>query len=284
MHCEYCQPKSLEEAWELKRKFPEARFIAGGSELMVKIKNRSFAPAVLISLRSIPELSRVEVGGVTRIGGMVTFADLIRHPQLGSACPLLAEAAQNVGSAQIRNVATIGGNVCNASPCADSAIALLVLEARAVLRTPQTSREVPLRNFFSGARKSCLQGEEILTEFLLDTPDPEAKATFMKKGRVKMDLAVASLAALLKMEGKVCRKARFAAGSVAPVPLRLVKVEALLENAEVERRMIPEAQRLAVESISPISDIRSTAEYRRQIISAYVRRSIQKLLGWEDGQ
>ncbi|TEU11368.1 MAG: hypothetical protein E3J21_23780 [Anaerolineales bacterium] len=119
----------------------------------------------------------------------------------------------------------------------------------------------------------------MLTDIILDPPHQKAKATFLKKGRVKMDLAIASLAVLLEMEGGRCRKARVAAGSVAPVPLRLYKVEALLEGSTVTEKLAAEAQRLATKIISPITDIRATEEYRRQIVRVYVKRGLEKILG-----
>jgi len=260
------------------KKFPGARYIAGGTDVMVKIKNRQLNPPALISLRSIPELSRIEIGETTRIGAMTTVSDLISHPELGSIFPLLVQAAKRLGSPQIRNAGTVGGNLCNCSPCADIALALLVLDARAVLKGSEGSREVPLEEFFIGPGESCLTSSEILTEFLLDKPSPFARTSFMKKGRVKMDLAIASVAALLEMDGNLCKKARLAAGSVAPRPLRLKKVEEMLENAAISKEMINEAQKIAMESVSPITDIRSTESYRRQIVGVYVKRTVQEIL------
>jgi carbon-monoxide dehydrogenase medium subunit len=275
---DYFKPKSLDEVRDLAVKFPNARYIAGGTDLMVKIKNRQLKPTTLISLRSIPRLSGIEIGEKTRIGAMTTITDLIIHPELGGSFPVLIQAAKRIGSPQIRNAGTVGGNLCNCSPCADTALALLVSDARAVLTGPGGSREIPLTEFFMGPGESCLVSGELLTELLLDKPASNARAIFMKKGRVKMDLAIASVGVLLEMDGDICKKARFAAGSVAPVPLRLKKVEELFENAVISNEMIKEAQKIAMESISPITDIRSTADYRRQIVGVYVKRAIEKLL------
>jgi carbon-monoxide dehydrogenase medium subunit len=280
---DYLKPQSLYEVWDLNKKFPGARYIAGGTDLMVRIKNRELKPSSLISLRSIPELSGIEIGEKTRIGAMTTITDLINHPELGTIFPVLIQAAKRLGGPQIRNVASIGGNLCNCSPCADTALPLLVLEARAVLKRSEGAREVPLNEFFIGPGESCLLPGEILTEILLDKPAPNARAIFMKKGRVKMDLAIASVAVLLEINSDTgkCKKARITAGSVAPVPLRLKKVEELFENAEISEEMLIEAQKIAASSVSPITDIRSTADYRRQIIGVYVKRAVEKLLNNE---
>ena len=274
---DYFRPRTLDEARDLYKKSPGARYIAGGTDLLVKIKNRDAKPRGLISLRSIPGLSGIEIGETTRIGSMTTITDLIRHPELGGIFPVLIQAAKRIGSLQIRNAATVGGNLCNCSPCADAALALLLLDARVVLNSPKGSREVPLKEFFLGPGESCLATGEILTEILLDKPAGDARAVFMKKGRVKMDLAIASVAVLLEMDGYLCRGARFAAGSVAPVPLRLEKVEEWFKNAVISRALIMEGQKIAVSSISPITDIRSTADYRREIVSVYIKRAVQKL-------
>jgi carbon-monoxide dehydrogenase medium subunit len=259
---------------------PGARLVAGATDLLVRIRNGELHPPALVSLRSIPELAGVETGATIRIGAMTAISDLIRSRALRDACPVLATAAGKLGSAQIRNTATVGGNLCNCSPCADTATPLLVLEARVRLQSPRRDREVPLNEFFRGPGESCLAPDEILTEILLERPGGDGGAVFFKKGRVKMDLAVASLSVRVEMEGRTCRKARVAAGSVAPVPLRLPKVEALLEGAAVSGELAAEAQRLAAESISPITDVRATEGYRRHMIGVYMKRALERLDGW----
>jgi carbon-monoxide dehydrogenase medium subunit len=278
-HFDYLRPKSLKEALQQKKTIAGAKFISGGTDLLVQIKNRELQPPALISLRSIPELATIEINGGARIGALATISDIIQHNELGLNYPVLVEAARRLGSVQIRNVATVGGNLCNCSPSADMALPLLVLEAKVRLRTAKARREIQISEFFKGPGESCLSSDEILTDIILDPPHQKAKATFLKKGRVKMDLAIASLAVLLEMEGGRCRKARVAAGSVAPVPLRLYKVEALLEGSIVTEKLAAEAQRLATKIISPITDIRATEEYRRQIVGVYVKRGLEKILG-----
>ena len=275
---DYFKPQSLEEVWDLEKKFPGARYIAGGTDLMVKIKNRTIKPRTMISLRSVSGLSGIEIGDKVRIGAMTTITDLIEHPELGGIFPVLVQAAKRLGSPQIRNVGTVGGNLCNCSPCADTALALLLLDAGVILRNPRGSREIALEEFFIGPGESCLTGAELMTEILLEKPASHVRAIFMKKGRVKMDLAVASVGILLEMDGDVCKKARLAAGSVAPVPLRLKKIEELFANTVISKEIIQEAQEIAMNSISPITDIRSTAEYRREIVGVYVKRALEKLL------
>ena len=276
---DYLRPKSLKEALQQKKTIAGAKFISGGTDLLVQIKNRELQPPALISLRSIPELATIEINGGARIGALATISDIIQHNELGLNYPVLVEAARRLGSVQIRNVATVGGNLCNCSPSADMALPLLVLEAKVRLRTAKARREIQISEFFKGPGESCLSSDEILTDILLDPPHQKAKATFLKKGRVKMDLAIASLAVLLEMEGGRCRKARIAAGSVAPVPLRLSKVETMLEGAAISKDLMSKAQQLARDIVSPITDVRATEEYRRQIVGVYVKRGLEKILG-----
>jgi len=279
---DYFKPQSLDEVWELKDQFPGARYIAGGTDLMVKMKNRELKPTALISLRSVPELTGITIGETIRIGAMTTIVDLIAHPELGNIFPVLLQAARRLGSPQVRNVGTVGGNLCNCSPCADTAQALLVLDAAVVIRNPRESKKVNLYDFFIGAGESCLASNEILCEIILNLPAPNTRAIFMKKGRVKMDLAIASIAALLVMNEDTCIAARFSAGSVAPVPLRLFKVEELFHDTVISKELINDAQSIAMKSVSPITDIRSTEEYRREIVGIYIKRAIEKLLGNEE--
>lgn len=276
----YHKPQTIEDALRLKNEKTGAVYIAGGTDVMVQIKDRELRPSAMISLRNIPDLARIEVNGGARIGALTTIADIIRHPTLGQAFPVLMEAARRIGSVQIRNVATIGGNLCNCSPCADMALPLLVLEAKVRLQSSETTRDIPIEDFFQGPGESCLLADEIMTDILLDHSDTNAVAVFMKKGRVQMDMAVASVAALLDMEGDLCRKARIAAGSVAPVPLRLRAVEEKLEGSILSEKMIREAQKLSENSVSPITDIRSTEDYRRQVVGLFVKRGLEKVLGW----
>jgi CO/xanthine dehydrogenase FAD-binding subunit len=274
----YLKPASLDEALELKSRIPGALFIAGGTDMMVKITNGEAAPSVLVSLRSLPELVGIEVNGGARIGAMTTITELIEHALLQEKYPLLVEAARRHSGPQIRNVATIGGNLCNCSPCADTATPLLVLDATVRIRSSEGSRELPIGDFFRGPGETCLAAGEVLTDILLDPPREAAKAVFMKKGRVRMDLAIASLSVLLEMDGDTCMKARIAAGSVAPVPLRLEKVEQLLEGSIISREVLAEVQRTAAGSVAPISDIRASEAYRRRIVGVFARRSIETIM------
>jgi carbon-monoxide dehydrogenase medium subunit len=275
---DYYRPESLDEALRLEKELSGSRFIAGGTDLMVQVKNKEIQAQALISLRSVAGLSEIDVNRTARIGSLTTISDLACSSKLKDHYPLLVDAAKRVGSVQVRNVATIGGNLCNCSPCSDMALPLLVLEARVKIQNTRTTQEIPIEEFFLGPGQSCLAPDEIMTEILLSAPQPQAQTLFLKKGRVQMDLAVASVAILLELKDKKCMKARIAAGSVAPVPFRLKEVENFLEGSTLTAETMIEAKNLAEKSVSPITDIRSTEEYRRSIIGVYVQRGLRILL------
>jgi len=275
----YHRPRSLEEAWRLKEAEPDARYVAGGTDLMVRIKDGTVHPRALISLRSIPELAGITVNGGLRIGAGTCIADIVAHSQVRADWPVLADACRALGSPQIRNVATIGGNLANASPCADTATPLLVLDARVELAGPRGRRTVPLTEFFRGPGETCRTPEEVVSAVFVERPPAVARTLFVKQGRVKMDLAVASVSVRLDLDGGRCRTVRVAAGSVAPTPVRLREVEAVLEGQAPSPGLFAEAQRLAASAVAPITDLRSTAEHRRTLVGVFVRRALEALTG-----
>ena len=277
---DYHRPATLEELWPLREANPGGRIVAGGTDLMVRVAARVERPGVMLSLRGIATLSGIEAeGDKTRVGATTTIANLAADPLLTERYPVLVEAARCLGSPQIRNAATVGGNLCNASPCADTAPPLLVLDAAARLRGPGGLREVPLADFFQGPGQTCLADDEILEALVLPAPEPGARGAFLKKRRVRMDLALASVAVQLRMEGGICQAARVAAGSVAPVPLRLRVVEQVLTGAVIDDEVLRRAAEAARQAVSPITDLRTTAQYRRQIVGVYVKRAVQRAAG-----
>ncbi len=274
----YDRPKTLTEVLALKATTPNSVFIAGGTDLLVQMWKRQVPkPAALISLRNIEELSAIEVGDRIRIGATAPLSDIMRHPAIVQWFPALVDSIRVLGSRQIRNVATMGGNLCNASPAADTAPPLLVHDAKVELQSETEKREVPVEAFFQGPGKPAIGPEEILTAIVLEPPPAEARTAFLRRGRVKMDLAIASVAVLLEMEAGTCRKARVAAGAVAPVPLRLTEVEKILEGRSLTDQILTQAQDAAMASVSPITDLRSTAEYRRDLVGVYVKRAVGRL-------
>lgn len=282
----YHQPRSLAQALSLRADAPDACFVAGGTDLWVQLRRAAHGagPSTVVSLRAVEELRGVstdEHSGQTRIGAAVTIAELSRHPLVHARYGVLAQACAMLGSPQIRNVATIGGNLCNASPCADTAPPLLALEARVELHGPDGMRELPLQQFFAGPGQTALSPRELLAAVVLDRPAEAACGLYLKRRRVRMDLALASVAVQVEADGRWCERARLAAGAVAPTPLRLTEVEKRIEGRQISTRLLAEVQRVAGECIEPISDLRATAAHRRLIVGVYARRALGQLFAQE---
>jgi CO/xanthine dehydrogenase FAD-binding subunit len=278
MAFDYHRPRTLEEAWRLAAQDPENRIVAGGTDVMVRIRERKIAPRALVSLSGIAELAKVELGPPIVLGAGLRVADLQSHAGLGGALPVLIQAAGLLGSAQIRNVATLGGNLCNASPCADLVPPLLVHEARVRITSASGTRELPLTNFFLGPRASALATGEILAAVVVEAPAPSARAVFLKKGRVRMDIALASIAVLLETDGLLCTRARVAAGSLGPCPMRLLETERILTGSPLDELTLARARETAEQEVRPISDVRAGADYRRHLAGALLVRGIQSLM------
>jgi len=278
----YHRPGTLAEALRLKRADPDARFVAGGTDLLLRLADGRLRAGALISLRAIGELSGLALeGAALRIGALTCLTDVLEDPLVGRRYPVLVQAVRRMACEQIRNSATIGGNLCNASPCADTAPPLLVLGARARMRGPGGRREVALEDFFVGPGETCLQADELLEAILVDPPAAGARAAFHKLGRVRVDVSLATVAVLVELDGARCRRARVAAGAVAPLPLRLIPVEDLLEGELLTPELLARAQELAAGSVAPITDVRASEEHRRHVVGVFVRRALEGLCAEE---
>lgn len=276
---DYYQPRSLKEAFTLmERCGGRARYIAGGTDLIVRIKQKAVQTDALISLRGIESLGGLHVNGGLSLGSMTLFRELERSGSLAKSYPALVQAASVLANPQVRNVATIGGNLCNAAPSADCAPPLLVLDATLVLEGPGGERRIGVEDFFGGPGATCMNSSEILTHIEVPLPGRTTGMCFLKIGRVSQDIAVANAAALVVMEGKKCRKCRLSAGAVAPVPLRLKEVETLLEGQEITPELLEEVARATSRAVHPITDVRSTEAYRRHISGVLVKRAIGRAL------
>lgn len=276
---EYYQPLTLQEALRLMEKFQgRARYIAGGTDVIVRIKQGVIQPDALISLRGISELKGIEHRDGVAFGSLTLIRELEREPVFTRDYPVLAEAARVLANPQIRNVATIGGNLGNAAPSADCAPPLMVLEAGLTVAGSGGSREIPVADFFQGPGRTCCDASEILTRIRIPQRPSNSGMAFLKMGRVSQDIAVTNVAALVVMEQGVCRKCRLAVGAVAPVPLRLKKIEAVIEGRQISDDLLDRVSRMVEQEVSPITDVRSTEEHRRVVTGVLVKRAIQQAL------
>jgi carbon-monoxide dehydrogenase medium subunit len=279
---DYLKPHTVEEALSLMSQYGDkARLIAGATDAMVMNKQAKISPDVFISLRGIPGMDQIESNGILKIGALVTHR-MIEHSELiRKRFPLLAESSGALGSVQVRNVATIGGNLCTASPSAETAPALLVYEAEVQLVSRREERRLSLESFFLGPGENALDKNEILKEILLPFPSSNSVGTYLKLGRRKsVDLSIVNVAVLLTLNpGKgICDRARIALGAVAPTPIRAREAEKILEGSRLEDPLIKKAAEQARLECSPISDIRGSAEYRREMVGVLVQKAIRQFI------
>ncbi len=276
----YYQPQSLDEAFGLMEKYEgRARYVAGGTDAMIRVKQKIWQPEALISLRWVEELCGIKkTGNSLRLGSMTLWREIETDPLVASHCPALADAAPMVANPQIRNVATVGGNLCNAAPSADGAPPLMVMEAVLTISGPHGEREVPISEFFKGPGQHCMQPGEVLTAITIPEMPMHTGMAFLKSGRVTQDIAVANVAVYVQMEGRVCKKCRVAAGAVGPVPMELQGVESFVEGKEITQDLLLEIQDKAAGEVTPITDVRSTEIYRRTVTGVMVKRAIEQAM------
>jgi carbon-monoxide dehydrogenase medium subunit len=272
---DYHMPESLQEAFGLMDgQKGRARYIAGGTDVIVRIKQRAIQPDALISLKHIQDLAGVHWNGGLRLGSMTAFRDIERDGKIAQAFPALHRAVSVLANPQVRNVATLGGNLANAAPSADCAPPLLVLGAVAEIEGPGGSREVPMESFFQGPGETCMEEAELLKAVRVPGREKGSGTAFLKTGRVSQDIALINAAAYVVMEGNVCRTCRLAAGAVAPVPLRLGRAEKTVEGKEITPDLLDEIKGIVESEVSPISDVRATADYRRTMSGVLVKRAL----------
>jgi carbon-monoxide dehydrogenase medium subunit len=281
---DYLQPETLKEAYRLMEKSKgRAKYVAGGTDLIVNIKKGVIQPDALISLKRIKSLTGTSHNRGLRLGSMTLLRDIERDPGIAQQCPALVQAVKVLATPQIRNVATIGGNLCNSAPSADCAPPLLVMEASLTLKGPGAQREVPIEDFFRGPGQTCTKAHEILTTITIPPPNEAATTAFLKFGRVSTDIAIVNAAVCLTMKKTVCVKCRLAVGAVAPVPWRLMSVERMIEGNEICPELLDRAGKMVEDEVSPITDVRSTEEYRRIMSGVLVKRAIKEATkGMED--
>jgi len=271
----YEAPETLQEAIELLAS-GDALVFAGGTDVMPQIRtgSRQLRP-ILINISRITDLRGISRDGTRlRIGALTTVTDILESALLKETAPVLVAAADRFASGQVRNAATVGGNLGNASPAADLAIPLLLLDAEVELFS-RKRRVVPLTDFFLGPGRSVLEPGEILTHVQFEVPRNDFTARFVKFGggtRPAMDISVVSVGVAGVVAGRALSRVRVALGAAAPTPLRATKTEAFLEGKGLDRETIAAAAAMAETEASPISDVRGSAWYRRELIRTLTRR------------
>lgn len=282
---EFIQPDNISETLRaLKRWGRKGLLVAGGTNVLPDLRAKKISPEALIDLSRLESLSfiKTEKGGI-RVGALTSIADIAASNLLQKKAPILREAARHLGNPPVRNRATLGGNLSNASPAADTAVPLLALEAVVGVRgTGARERQIPLDQFFLGPNRNALKADEIITDIFFPMPSSDAKMSYRKLGlRNAMAISVITLGFVLEGRKGTCRRVCIAFGAVAPKPIRAHQAENVLSGKKITPDLLRACAREAEKEISPITDIRAGAEYRRAIASALLQRTLGEALEME---
>lgn len=279
---ERVEPTTVEEACRQLAEFKgKACLYAGGTDVLVELKQGRLKPGALINLKKIKGLDKIHFSNSEglRIGALVTWTQILESKAVASHYPLLRKAAESIGSMQIRNVATLAGNICHASPAANGPIPLLLYEATCLVQGLKGERIIPIEKFFAGVQKNTLKGDEILTEIRLPRPEGRARGIFMKFSlRKAMELATVGVGALAWTKNGYCDEARLALGAVGPKPFRAKRAEKILTQKKIDEERILKAVAVAVGECAPITDIRASKEYRTELVKELVFRALKESL------
>ena len=275
---EYAAPTTLTEAIGLlSEKGDEARVMAGGTDLLIKIRQGALAPRFLVGLKKIPELNRVsfDEGSGLVIGATALLGEVAAHPDVTANYPAVAFAARNTANVQIRNMGTVVGNLCNASPSADNAPTLLALNAVLTAESAGGSRELPLEGFFKGPGLNALEPAEIVTSVRVPPPAPRSGAAYQFiSARGKLDCSAVGVGAMVALDGQTCTLARIFVGACGPTPMRAVKAETLLKGNKLNESLIEKAGIAAAADTLPITDVRASEQYRLKMVAVMTMRAL----------
>ena len=284
MRFEYLQPQTIEDAITLLTKYnKKAEMIAGGTDLVVQMRSSVKNPQYLIDITRIDGLSYIKFDrrrGL-KIGALTTIRELETSAKLRQSYCAVSQAAGQLGSVAIRNVATLGGNICNAAPSAETAPALIALSAKARIIGPDGERIVPLEDFFVGPGETRLNPGELLVEIQVPTPSVHTKGVYLKHGiRGTIDLAVVGIAVAIiyDPQGETCQDIKIALGAVAPKPMRARQAEETIMGKMMNAEIIEKSAQMASEEARPISDVRASAEYRKNMVKVFVKQAMREIM------
>jgi len=280
---DYIAPETLEDALIIKsRSGAGARVIAGGTDLILRMRDRVFEPEVLVDLQRVSLDSIACDEREMRIGPYVTHSQILAHTGIASLFPALAESCRQFAGPPIRNRGTIGGNIVNASPAADLVPPLMAYDARIVLRSLSGQRELALADFFTGPGTTVMEPDEILTEIILPLMPARTASCFLKLGhRRSMAISIVNLCTRLSRHADgTLAVVKIVLGAVAPTPLHAVSAEEFLSGKKLSADQVAGAAKLAGDDISPISDVRASGSYRRQMTKVLIRRALTS--AWEE--
>lgn len=279
---EYHSPASLTEAAELLKKHSGARILAGGTDLIPQMYDGKISPEHIVNIKKIPGLTEIthnDSNGLT-LGSLVKFNEIIYSNTVQANYPILTEVSKKIASHQIRNLATVGGNLCNAAPSLDSAPILIALDSSVTIVGPgNTKRKLLLEQFFTGPGTTVLERGEILKNIEVPQIKPKTGMAYIKHTtRKALEIAVVGVAGLIQLEKETdkCTSARIVVAACAPTPLRVQKAEELLIGKKISMKDFKAAASLTAETVSPISDIRACDTYRREMVFVQTKRVLEE--------
>ncbi len=277
---DYLEPRTVRQAIAmLQRHGSDARMVAGSTDFLIRWRQGLWKPQYVINLQHIPGLDRIRYSARSglRIGAMATVQSIENNPTIRERYPALATGATSFAGVQIRNLATVGGNVCNASPAADTLPALLAFGAECRIAGPEGERLVPLDRLFVGPGRTVLQPGEILVELRLPPAPRDSGSLYIKHSpRGAMDIATVGVASVVSLQsrGQVCRDVKIGLASVAATPIRAYSAEELLRGQTITPGLIEAAAQEAQNCATPIDDVRGSAAYRKSIVEALTQRTL----------
>ena len=275
---QYLAPNTVDEVLSLLAKNNgQTRIMAGGTDLLNKMKKREDIPGSVIGLKNVSGLDSIHYDPVQglSLGPLVTIHDVETSSIIQEKYPILAQAASTMASAQIRNLGTVVGNLCSAVPSADTAPGLLVLGANIKIASANAERTVAIEDFFTGPSQSIITKGELVVGIQVPNPPPRSGMVYIKHTvRAAMELAIVGVAVLLNEENGTCSNIRIALGAVAPTPIRAKKAESILKGKPFSTELIDQAAEAASDETKPLSDIRASATYRREMVNILLKRAI----------
>lgn len=278
----YFVPKTVDEALHLLADQGEgARVMAGGTDVMVKMSHGLLKPSAIIDIQRIESLRGIRydaTSGLT-LGALARLGEVTAHPDIIAHYPNLSYAVSCMANVEVRNMGTVAGNICNAAPSADTAPPLMTMNAELTLASLKGERKLSVNEFFRGPGMTAMERGEILTSIHIPAPQPKSGASYKRiSARCGVDIAAVCAGVSVILNGRGCQEAKVVLGAVAPVPLHATKTEALLQGQEITEELVRQAGDQAAEEAKPISDMRSSADWRKRMVAVLTRRALNEAL------
>lgn len=278
---EYIRPHSMDEALNALEVEDNPYLLAGGTDLLVGMKGKTIRPKCIIDIKGIPNMNSIQYHDGFELGALSTVRDVEVSPLIREKLPALSMAASMLGSVQIRNRATVAGNLCHGSPAADMAAILLGMNCEVRIVSPKGEKTRSLEGFFSGPQKTVLEKNEMVSRIIIPKSIESYKGIYLKHGpRKAMDIGIVNIAILLDVDyrDRFCKQITIALGAVAPTPMRAKKAEAVAKGKALTSECIREVAETASSESKPISDFRASADYRRELVKSLVARGIHQIM------